>query len=51
MNIVYEIWAEYCYEYSGRNIKAVLPEIECTKYKGSTVMNIANEILGQLKNG
>ena len=35
--------------YSGRNIKVVLPEIERTKYKCSTAMNIANEILAQLR--
>ena len=32
-----------------RNIKAVLPEIGRTNYKGSIVMNIANEILTQLR--
>ena len=37
MNIVYE------------NIKVVLPETERRKYKGSTVMNITNEIFAQLR--
>ena len=30
-------------------MKAVLPEIERTKYKSSTAMNIVNEILAQLR--
>ena len=40
---------EYSVQNSGRNIKVVLPEIEQTKYKGSTAINIANEILAQLR--
>lgn len=61
MNIAYEIYEQQFHEHSvrnirvdetshsERNIKAVLPEIEHTKCKGSTAMNIANKILGQLR--
>ena len=34
MNIVYERYKQYYYEYSGRNIKVVLPETKQWKYKG-----------------
>ena len=39
--------SKYCYEYRVRNIKAVLPEKGRTKYKRSSTLNIANEILAQ----
>ena len=35
MNMMYERYRYYCYEYSGQNIKTVLPETERWKYKGS----------------
>ena len=49
MNIVYEMSGQYYYDYSGQNLKAALPEKKRKKYKGCTAMNIANEILAQLR--
>ena len=37
------------YEYSVRNVRAAILWMERRKYKGSTALNIANEILAQLR--
>ena len=49
VNIVHERYREYYYEYSGRNIKAVLPETERWKYKGSICHEYSKQNIGTSK--
>ena len=49
MNIVYERYRLYCYEYSGQNMKTVLPETKRWKYKGIICCEYSKRNIGTSK--